>query len=354
MDILCEQDEDSHLTPSKAMAKLRTLASTSKKYLNEKMQVGIDEAGRGPVFGPMVYAGMAWPASLSTLFTAVGFKDSKQLSEGKREELYASIQELQTLGLLVYEAEVCSPLHISSSQQAFDEVNLNTYSHNCAIKIINSFLQRGLKIRCVYLDTVGDPDKYQTMLSEIFNKSAPSTKFVVSKKADDLYPVVSAASVVAKVTRDRAVKSTHPVEKIKVSKVYGSGYPADPITVQWLDNHLDKFFGYPSVVRFSWSTIQRRLADNNIKYCFYKIVPQHVQKMMDRMKKLEEKGKGAKGKGKGEKQHKRVDIMQDKQVDEQAELHTLEREMQDELNPTLQTRRGPFADITYYNPTFTL
>lgn len=48
----------------------------------------------------------------------------------------------------------------------------------------------------VYVDTVGDPEKYRVKLSEIF----PAIKFVVAKKADSLYPVVSGASIVAKVT----------------------------------------------------------------------------------------------------------------------------------------------------------
>lgn len=73
-----------------------------------------------------------------------------------------------------------------------------------------------------YLDTVGDPDKYRIKLSERF----PSIKFVVSKKADSLFPIVSGASIVAKVTRDRALKEWLVEETGEdINRNFGSGYP---------------------------------------------------------------------------------------------------------------------------------
>uniref|UniRef100_A0A803N706 Ribonuclease n=1 Tax=Chenopodium quinoa TaxID=63459 RepID=A0A803N706_CHEQI len=103
----------------------------------------------------------------------------------------------------------------------------------------------------VFVDTVGDADKYCTKLSERF----PSIKFVVAKKADSLYPVVSGASIVAKVTRDRALRNwTFDESAENMHRNFGSGYPGDPETKAWLEHHKHSIFGFPTLVRFSWGT----------------------------------------------------------------------------------------------------
>jgi hypothetical protein len=79
----------------------------------------------------------------------------------------------------------------------------------------------------------------------------------VKAKADSLFPVVSAASIFAKVTRDKAVKNWQFVEILQdLDSDYGSGYPSDPKTKAWLRRHVDPVFGFPQFVRFSWSTAQ--------------------------------------------------------------------------------------------------
>eukprot|EP00731_Ephydatia_muelleri_P036915 Em0354g2a len=103
----------------------------------------------------------------------------------------------------------------------------------------------------VYVDTVGDPGKYQALLQDMF----PHIKITVSKKADSLFPIVSAASICAKVIRDATLKEWRFVERgVEISADFGSGYPADPATKRWLQESLDPLFGYPSLVRFSWAT----------------------------------------------------------------------------------------------------
>ncbi|KAI5389505.1 hypothetical protein KIW84_074969 [Lathyrus oleraceus] len=103
----------------------------------------------------------------------------------------------------------------------------------------------------VYIDTVGDPGKYEAKMSKNF----PSIKFVVAKKADSLYPVVSGASIAAKVTRDRAVRDWMLDETAdNIHRNFGSGYTADPATKSWLENHKHSIFGFPTLVRFSWGT----------------------------------------------------------------------------------------------------
>jgi ribonuclease H2 subunit A len=112
----------------------------------------------------------------------------------------------------------------------------------------------------IYVDTVGPPSTYQSKLSRIF----PSCSVTVSKKADSLYPSVSVASVVAKVTRDTAVETilnnTLSTENGGGTEVNcGSGYPSDPKTVAWLRESMDPVFGWGAETRFSWSTAAEML-----------------------------------------------------------------------------------------------
>lgn len=79
---------------------------------------------------------------------------------------------------------------------------------------------------------------------------------------DSIYPIIIAASICANVARDQIVKnwvSTEGDLDGKVSKKFGSGYPSDPNTVKWMNENEDDFFGFPSVMRFSWKTISTRM-----------------------------------------------------------------------------------------------
>lgn len=124
-------------------------------------------------------------------------------------------------------------------------------SFESAMGLIRSTLNLGVSLAEVFVDTVGDPAKYESSLTERF----PGIKFTVSKKADSLFPIVSAASIIAKVTRDKALREWVMEETGKdVGRSFGSGYPGDPDTKSWLEKNSNPVFGFPSVVRFSWAT----------------------------------------------------------------------------------------------------
>lgn len=206
-------------------------------------EVGIDEAGRGPVIGPMVYACCAWPIDKKDKYGKLGFMDSKVLTEGKRDQLLEVIQNLDDT---VYLTEILSPEYISNMMLRRVKVSLNVISMDSAEKLVQGLLDKGIKVINVYVDTVGKPESYEARLKSRFR----GINFTVRAKADSLFPVVSAASIVAKVTRDRIVNGY-----IQELGEIGSGYPSDPNTQAWLKSNLHPVFGYPSkFVRISWKT----------------------------------------------------------------------------------------------------
>ena len=223
--------------------------------------LGIDEAGRGPVLGPMVYGAYFCPVADKELKN-FGYADSKQLSETQRDTLF---QKVRASGhgwkTIVLHADELSHKMLRKSRY-----NLNLISHDAAIDLVRFALDSGVDVQEVFVDTVGDPGKYQAKLQEQF----PALTIVVAKKADSLYPVVSAASICAKVARDAVLSQwAFPETNMAVSRVFGSGYPGDPKTKAWLRDHMDPVFGYPSLIRFSWKTTTNSLKNQGACLAYF-------------------------------------------------------------------------------------
>ncbi|CAL1386905.1 unnamed protein product [Linum trigynum] len=230
-------------------------AVTLPEWASTPCIMGIDEAGRGPVLGPMVYGCLYCARSYEKTLSTLNFADSKTLKEEKREELFESLKADQSIGWAV---DVIDPRELSAKMLRKHKINLNEISHDSASGLVKRVLNMGVLLAEVYVDTVGDPEKYRVKLSERF----PSIKFVVAKKADSLYPVVSGASIAAKVTRDRALREWVLDETYKdIGRKFGSGYPGDPDTKAWLEQHKHRVFGFPSLVRFSWGTCNSYFKD---------------------------------------------------------------------------------------------
>ncbi|KAI8826676.1 ribonuclease H-like domain-containing protein [Fimicolochytrium jonesii] len=234
--------------------------SASPERCGESMKVclGVDEAGRGPVLGPMVYAVAYMPVDMKDDLANVGFADSKLLKEEQRDKLFGTLQDHNDW--IGWAVRVCSPQDISEAMLRRCKHNLNELAHETTMDLIAETLQRGINVAEVYVDTVGPPDSYKRKLQARF----PQLRFTVAKKADSLYPCVSAASICAKVTRDAVLKQWQYVEnniETLFSNPFGSGYPSDPNTVNWMNHHIDPVFGYPRIVRFSWATSVNLLKD---------------------------------------------------------------------------------------------
>lgn len=208
----------------------------------------------------MVYGIAFCPLSHVNDLKAVGFDDSKKLTEEQRDQLFDTIRsDCPWIG---WSVTILSPRDISCAMLRRNKYNLNSLSHDTAIGLIRGALDRGVDLREVYVDTVGPPEKYEAKLQALF----PTIKFAVRKKADSLFPIVSAASICAKVTRDQVLRDwqfDEPGLELR-NRDFGSGYPGDPATKQWLRENLDSVFGFPSFIRFSWSTCKLLLENEGV------------------------------------------------------------------------------------------
>ncbi|XP_035390642.1 ribonuclease H2 subunit A isoform X2 [Electrophorus electricus] len=182
--------------------------------------LGIDEAGRGPVLGPMVYGICFCPVSKKEELKNLNVADSKTLTEAERENLFLKLDKAKSF--VGWALQVLSPNTISTNMLQRVKYNLNALSHDAAIGLVQYALDCGVQLKEVFVDTVGPAEKYEEKLSKRF----PGVKVTVRPKADSLFPVVSAASICAKVARDHAVKGWTFAEDLgEVDTDYGSGYP---------------------------------------------------------------------------------------------------------------------------------
>lgn len=244
------------LVPQVCTGSFISVPSSTEEYV-----LGIDEAGRGPVLGPMVYGGAWCTVSFEKqLRDRFGVNDSKQLTEESRESIFHSMLHDPANRHVGCAVRVLSPSYLSAEMLAPDRLSLNELSFRAAFRLLRTALDSGVRVTKVFVDTVGDPDKYRKKWQDEFWPANAEIEFVVSKKADSLFPIVGAASIVAKVVRDAIVKAWPFIEGIETdTKGVGSGYPGDPATKSWLQRNGDRVFGFPSIVRFSWQTTKTLL-----------------------------------------------------------------------------------------------
>lgn len=202
------------------------------------MIIGIDEAGRGPVIGPMVISGVQIKKEDEQALKSLEVKDSKLLTPKRREELYKNIEKIaDNIKTITIDAQTIDTLRKTKS--------LNVIELEAFADIINS-----LKADKVYLDL---PERNSDFAERLKAKVKRKIDLTAEHKADERYPVVSAASIIAKVTRDRIIKELEQ----QIKEPIGSGYPSDPTTKQFLKNFYRKNKSFPLFVRHSWETIKK-------------------------------------------------------------------------------------------------
>ena len=204
------------------------------------MICGVDEAGKGSVLGPMVVAAVGAPSE--DLFSDLEVKDSKLLSAGKREHLFGLIKERCSIATVIIPAE-----EIDARRK---EVSMNM----CVAQAHAAVISR-LQPAIAYVDACDvNPKRYARMVRE--NLSGMVCEIVSEHHADRTYKIVSAASIVAKVVRDREVR--------QFSRTYGdigSGYPSDPATIAFLISYIREHHQPPACARKSWKTVVALIAD---------------------------------------------------------------------------------------------
>lgn len=136
--------------------------------------------------------------------------------------MFDAIQRSSDMG---WSVKILSPNTISNTSLRRRKYNLNLLSHDTAVELVQQTLAKGIHVAELYVDTVGPKEKYQQKLKGLFPQIG---KIRVENKADSLFHVVSAASICAKVVRDRAVrewKFPEGTEVVPPDIDYGSGYP---------------------------------------------------------------------------------------------------------------------------------
>ncbi len=203
---------------------------------------GLDEAGRGPVIGPMVIAGVILSPDAAKKLKRMGVRDSKLLPPERREELEPMIKELAD----AYAVRVVEPKRIDD---AVTRNELNALEAEVMAEIILE-----LKPSMVIVDAPGrNTDKFKRILKS--KLGGVPVRVRAENKADVRFVHVAAASILAKVERDRKVAEL----RARAGYDFGSGYPGDPRTKEFLLKVLSGFPFPKDQIRWKWATMQNLL-----------------------------------------------------------------------------------------------
>ncbi|WP_406661302.1 ribonuclease HII [Methanolobus sp. ZRKC3] len=207
--------------------------------------VGIDEAGKGPVIGPMCIGGVLIDEERENTLKNLGVADSKQIAPKKRANLARQIEKYAE-NTFVFVIE----------PQQIDELRKLMTMNEIMVVAFSRVLEE-LQPDKAYVDAADvKEERFGKRLLQEYAKTHPEKAeqlTVVSKhKADTIYPVVSAASIVAKVRRDELIEEL----KKEIGVDFGSGYPSDPKTKKFLQEWFDEHGELPDIVRHSWKTAE--------------------------------------------------------------------------------------------------
>jgi ribonuclease HII len=207
---------------------------------------GVDDAGRGPVIGPMVIAGVAMPDEKIKELKSIGVKDSKLLSPRSRTILASQIMSIVS-NIAYCKVEPAEIDQIVNKGRRLEGLNL--LEAKCMAQVIME-----LRPELAYVDASDVlPERFGRTILEMI----PFKVRVISEHhADRNHPVVSAASILAKVRRDELIEFL----KEEYGE-FGSGYVTDPVTMNYLRRWLKEHGDFPPIVRKSWKTVGKLLQE---------------------------------------------------------------------------------------------
>lgn len=213
------------------------------------MICGVDEAGRGPCIGPLVVAGIL--VETDEELVRIGVNDSKQLTPKKREQLAPMIQKI-----------VAKHDIVMLPASDIDDLRKTMTLNELEVFVYSKIIER-LKPEICYVDAVDV--KEERFGKDILSRLSYSPQIISEHKADERYPVVGAASILAKVTRDEHVRKIAQELEPQLGLPLGSGYPSDPVTKRFLQTWVSRFGSLPPHVRQSWETCQQLMRNKNTK-----------------------------------------------------------------------------------------
>ena len=197
---------------------------------------------KGPVLGPMVLCGICYFKSTLLSLSEIGVKDSKKLSPKKRSEL----AEVLKRDCYSYKIVVVNSQEIDNRKTK--RITLNQLEELKMAVIINN-----LKPDIIYIDAADVNEKrFGNSIKRLLHYNPK--KIISEHKADDTYPIVSAASIIAKDTRDTIINEL----KLEYGEI-GSGYPSDERTTTFLRNWIIKNKKAPKFARKTWKTTKKIL-----------------------------------------------------------------------------------------------
>lgn len=210
------------------------------------LRLGVDEAGRGAVLGPLVISSVLLESGDEEALHEMGVKDSKQMSPERRFQLYDEI--------LKRTIRSCS-IHMSSlsiDKQRKNGFSMNQIEENHMFQLLDKYSKD--PVDEVVIDAfVSRKNRLFEETKRLFPNSLVRCEF----HADANYGCVACASVVAKVERDRAMQSLS--EEVGVD--LGTGYPHDPLSIEYIRSYVREHGKAPVIARSSWITTQRILAE---------------------------------------------------------------------------------------------
>ncbi len=213
----------------------------------KELILGIDDAGRGPLIGPMVLAGCLITKKLEVELKKLGVKDSKLLTARKREFLAAQIKKKS----LRWHITLTHPYEIDARASA--GLNLNKIEAIKAAEIINKLTEKINEPVKVIIDCPS-PNREnwkRYVLKHIHENKKKNLILECEHKADRDYVAVSAASILAKSEREKEIAEL----KKKIGRDFGSGYSSDPITKEFLKKY-SKEHKKDGIFRETWATFQ--------------------------------------------------------------------------------------------------
>ncbi len=212
-----------------------------------KYFIGIDDAGRGPIIGPMVLAGVLADERQIEILKQLGAKDSKLLTPRRRDYLAKRINSFiyDSCIVRIYPTEIDNSLNGGT--------NLNKVEAIKAAEIINSLMKKVNDMKLQEVEIIIDcPSPNRVSWKNYVLKYVKDTAKINMRcehKADVNHAIVSAASILAKVTRDEEVEKL----KKKYDIECGSGYPSDPLCKKFMKEHGDEYAKL-GIVRKTWAT----------------------------------------------------------------------------------------------------